>query len=182
MSDDKLIPGRGYWLKLGTQMVSATVQPPKYEINVNSLEHLAAQTLALNAIGVAEIATDREIVFEPYAVDGSSPDAAFLLLVTTTGRSVFSLRNTSTPAASSEPTAIIIPTVGSDFHGFGTLAAPPGSVKSPSDLLDRLELQQHGVVDQRIEPADDAALRRQDEVIHALPHGEIADIVVFGTK
>ena len=45
---------------------------PKYQINVNSLEHLAAQTLELNAIGVAEIATDREIVFEPYAVDGAS--------------------------------------------------------------------------------------------------------------
>ena len=76
MSEDDLIPGRGYWLKLGTQMVTATVQHPKYEINVNSLEHLAAPTLALNSIGVAEIATDREIVFEPYAVEGSSPNRA----------------------------------------------------------------------------------------------------------
>jgi 3',5'-nucleoside bisphosphate phosphatase len=33
----------------------------------------------------------------------------------------------------------LVPTVGSDFHGFGTLAAPPGSVQSPSDLLERLE-------------------------------------------
>jgi bifunctional enzyme CysN/CysC len=74
LSEDDLLPGRGYWLKLGTQTVTATVQPPKYEINVNSLEHLAAQTLSLNAIGVAEIATDREIVFEPYAVPGSSPN------------------------------------------------------------------------------------------------------------
>jgi bifunctional enzyme CysN/CysC len=76
MAEDELIPGRGYWLKLGTQTVTATVQHPKYEINVNSLEHLAAPTLALNAIGVAEIATDREIVFEPYAVPGSSPNRA----------------------------------------------------------------------------------------------------------
>ena len=76
MAEDELIPGRGYWLKLGTQTVTATVQPPKYEINVNSLEHLAAPTLALNAIGVAEIATDREIVFESYAVEGSSPNRA----------------------------------------------------------------------------------------------------------
>ena len=74
MAEDEMIPGRGYWLKLGTQLVSATVQHPKYEINVNSLEHLAAQTLALNAIGVAEIATDREIVFESYAVPGASPN------------------------------------------------------------------------------------------------------------
>jgi bifunctional enzyme CysN/CysC len=66
MDEEALKPGRGYWLKLGTQTVTATVQPPKYEIDVNSLEHLAAKTLGLNAIGVAEFATDRPIAFEPY--------------------------------------------------------------------------------------------------------------------
>jgi bifunctional enzyme CysN/CysC len=66
MDEEAMKPGRGYWLKIGTQMVTATVQPPKYEIDVNSLEHLAAKTLTLNAIGVAEFATDRPIVFEPY--------------------------------------------------------------------------------------------------------------------
>jgi bifunctional enzyme CysN/CysC len=73
MADEPLLPGRGYWLKLGTQTVTATVHEPKYEINVNTLDHLAAKTLALNAIGVSEIATDREIVFEPYAPDGRTP-------------------------------------------------------------------------------------------------------------
>jgi bifunctional enzyme CysN/CysC len=67
MSDDALIPGRGYWLKLGTQMVSATVHEPKYTINVNTMEHIAAKSLELNAIGVAEIVTDKPIVFEAYA-------------------------------------------------------------------------------------------------------------------
>ena len=67
MADDALIPGRAYWLKLGAQTVSATVHAPKYVVNVNTMEHLAAKTLDLNAIGVAEIATDRPIVFEPYA-------------------------------------------------------------------------------------------------------------------
>ena len=67
MSDDTLIPGRGYWLKLATQTVTATVAEPKYEIDVNSLDHLAAKTLSLNAIGVAEVTTDRPITFEPYA-------------------------------------------------------------------------------------------------------------------
>ncbi len=67
MDEEALKPGRGYWLKLGTQTVTATVQPPKYEIDINSLEHLAAKTLELNAIGVAEFATDRPITFEPYA-------------------------------------------------------------------------------------------------------------------
>jgi bifunctional enzyme CysN/CysC len=67
MDEDALKPGRGYWLKIGTQLVTATVQPPKYEIDVNTLEHLAAKTLGLNAIGVAEFATDMPITFEPYA-------------------------------------------------------------------------------------------------------------------
>ena len=67
MADEPLLPGRGYWLKIGTQTVTATVHEPKYEVNVNTLDHLAAKTLELNAIGVAEIATDREIVFERYA-------------------------------------------------------------------------------------------------------------------
>lgn len=67
MDDDPLTVGRGYWLKLGTQLVSATVQAPKYVVNVNTMEHLAAKTLELNAIGVAELATDKAIVFEPYA-------------------------------------------------------------------------------------------------------------------
>ncbi len=66
MAEDALIAGRAYWLKLGTQMVSATVQAPKYQINVNTMEHLATKTLELNAIGVAELTTDRPIVFESY--------------------------------------------------------------------------------------------------------------------
>ncbi len=69
MSDEALLPGRAYWLKLGTQMVSASVQHPKYQVNVNTLEHLAAKTLELNAIGVCSLATDRPLVFEPYEVN-----------------------------------------------------------------------------------------------------------------
>jgi bifunctional enzyme CysN/CysC len=67
MFEEPMLPGRSYWLKLGTQMISAQVQPPKYQVNVNTMEHLAAKTLELNAIGVANIATDKPIVFEPYA-------------------------------------------------------------------------------------------------------------------
>jgi bifunctional enzyme CysN/CysC len=74
MDEHELIPGRGYWLKLGTQTVTATIQQPKYEINVNTLEHLAATTLQLNSIGVATVATDRDLVFEPYEQAGSSPN------------------------------------------------------------------------------------------------------------
>jgi len=74
MDDEPLIVGRSYWLKLGTQMVSATVREPKYQVNVNTMERLATKTLELNAIGVAEITTDRAIVFEAYAQEGAAPN------------------------------------------------------------------------------------------------------------
>jgi bifunctional enzyme CysN/CysC len=67
MADAPMIVGRPYWMKLGTQLVSATVQQPKYQTNVNSMEQLAAKTFELNAIGVSEISTDKPIVFEAYA-------------------------------------------------------------------------------------------------------------------
>jgi bifunctional enzyme CysN/CysC len=66
MADEEMLPGRPYWLKLGTQMVTASIQAPKYQVNVNTLEHLAAKTLELNAIGVANLSTDKGLVFEPY--------------------------------------------------------------------------------------------------------------------
>ncbi len=67
LNDDPLQVGRSYWLKLGTQMVSATIHQPKYAVNVNTMEHVAVKTLELNAIGVAEVVTDKPIVFEAYA-------------------------------------------------------------------------------------------------------------------
>ncbi|SEL06194.1 sulfate adenylyltransferase subunit CysN [Pacificibacter marinus] len=66
MDEQELVPGRAYWMKIGTQTVSATVQEPKYEVNVNTQEHLASKTLDLNAIGIANITTDREIPFAAY--------------------------------------------------------------------------------------------------------------------
>ncbi|WP_423602351.1 sulfate adenylyltransferase subunit CysN [Sphingomonas sp. MS122] len=66
MDQQPLLPGRSYWLKLGTQTVSAMVREPEHAIDINTLAKLSAKTLELNDIGIAEIATDRGIVFEPY--------------------------------------------------------------------------------------------------------------------
>ena len=66
MADEELLPGRPYWLKLGAQLLTATVHSPKYQVNVNTLEHLAAKTLGLNAIGVTNLSTDKPLVFQPY--------------------------------------------------------------------------------------------------------------------
>ncbi|MDB5690207.1 MAG: cysN [Sphingomonas bacterium] len=78
MADEEMLPGRPYILKLATQTVGATLRQPKYQVNVNTMEQVAARTLGLNAIGVAEVATDRPIVFEPYA---TSRDLGGFILV-----------------------------------------------------------------------------------------------------
>jgi bifunctional enzyme CysN/CysC len=67
MHDEPLLPGRNFLLKMGTQTVTASVMDIKYQVNVNTLEHVAAKTLALNAIGVCTLNLDRPIGFDPYA-------------------------------------------------------------------------------------------------------------------
>ncbi|MFV0492619.1 MAG: sulfate adenylyltransferase subunit CysN [Pseudorhodobacter sp.] len=78
MAETEMLPGRPYLLKIGTQVATATVTEPKYEVNVNTLEHLAARTLGLNAIGVVNISTDRVIPFEAYA---QNPDLGGFILI-----------------------------------------------------------------------------------------------------
>ncbi len=86
MDEDELVPGRAYWLKIGPQTVTASVAHPKYQVNVNTMEHLAAKTLDLNAIGVANITTDRDIPFGGY--DESRDLGGFILIDKMTNRTV----------------------------------------------------------------------------------------------
>jgi bifunctional enzyme CysN/CysC len=66
MDDQEMLPGRPYLLKIGARTVSATLAQPKYKVNVNTLEHVAARTLELNEIGICNINLDRPIPFDPY--------------------------------------------------------------------------------------------------------------------
>jgi len=86
MDEDELLSGRAYWMKIGTQTVSATVAHPKYQVNVNTMEHLAAKTLDLNAIGIANVTTDRDIPFEAYAENRDL--GGFILIDKVTNRTV----------------------------------------------------------------------------------------------
>ncbi|WP_372524553.1 sulfate adenylyltransferase subunit CysN [Piscinibacter sp.] len=66
MSDEAMLPGRPYLMKIGARTVGVTLAAPKYKVNVNTLEHLAAKTLELNEIGVCNLSLDRAIAFDPY--------------------------------------------------------------------------------------------------------------------
>ena len=96
MDETEMLPGRAYELRIGTQAVSARIQVPKYAVNVNNMEHLAAASLGLNEIGVVELATDRPVVFAPFA--DSQKLGSFVLIDNLTNATVaagmlhFSLR------------------------------------------------------------------------------------------
>lgn len=67
MGEHRLLPGRPYWLKLGTRTVSATVSALKHKVDVNTQAELAATHLELNEVGYVNLSLDQPIAFEPYA-------------------------------------------------------------------------------------------------------------------
>jgi bifunctional enzyme CysN/CysC len=66
MDEHHMLPGRPYLMKIGTRTVGVSIGHPKYRINVNTLEHVAATTLEINEIGVCNLNLDRPIPFDPY--------------------------------------------------------------------------------------------------------------------
>ncbi len=78
MSDEPMLPGRPYWLKIGTRQVAATITEPKYKVNVNTLEHLAAKKLELNEIGICNLSLDQPVAFDPY--DQCRETGSFILI------------------------------------------------------------------------------------------------------
>jgi bifunctional enzyme CysN/CysC len=69
MSGEELVAGRQYALKLATQSALASIHTPKYEIDVDTFEQVPAHGLALNGIGVANLWTDRPLVYSEYEHD-----------------------------------------------------------------------------------------------------------------
>ena len=78
MAADAMLPGRPYWLKLGNKQVTATITEPKYKVNVNTLEHLAAKKLELNEIGVCNLSIDQPVAFDPYTENRAT--GSFILI------------------------------------------------------------------------------------------------------
>ena len=66
MDESSLIPNRSYYFKIGTETVLAFISKIKFKVNINTMEKIAAKTLELNEIGVANLTTDRSIPFIPF--------------------------------------------------------------------------------------------------------------------
>lgn len=66
MHDEPMMPGRSYLARIGTKTLPITITSLKYKIDVNTREHLAAHTLALNDIAFCNLSTATPIAFDPY--------------------------------------------------------------------------------------------------------------------
>lgn len=64
-----MLRGRRYLMKIAARQVEATVAPLKYRVNTESMEHVAADTLLRDQIGICVLKLDIPIAFEPYAVN-----------------------------------------------------------------------------------------------------------------
>ena len=66
MDDVKLLPGRNFLLKLGTQSVPATIMKIRYKIDVNTGEEVYADAIYKNEIALCEISTASKLVFDEF--------------------------------------------------------------------------------------------------------------------
>ena len=67
MSEEKLLPGRRYLMKIGSKMVTAQINEAKYKIDMSDLDDRPAKDLSLNEVGVCTLSLDQAVPFDPYA-------------------------------------------------------------------------------------------------------------------
>lgn len=67
MAQDPLLPGRSYLMRSGCRWVPASVTTIKHKVDIHTLNQLAARNLAMNEIGVCNVATSMPIAIDPYA-------------------------------------------------------------------------------------------------------------------
>ena len=78
LGEEPLIHSRSYYLVNGSSMVPATVTSIRHRLNINNGDHESVRTLAMNEIGVVEIATDAPIPLTKY---GENRNSGNLVLV-----------------------------------------------------------------------------------------------------
>jgi bifunctional enzyme CysN/CysC len=66
MTDEPMLPGRNYVMRIGTKTVTATIAPLKHKVDVNTLAQLPATKLELNEIGVCGLELTQAVAFDPY--------------------------------------------------------------------------------------------------------------------
>ncbi len=66
MDDDALVPGRSYWVKLGTRLLPASVMDVKYKVDVNSGEQIPAEQVYKNELVVCDVILSEKCAFDTF--------------------------------------------------------------------------------------------------------------------
>lgn len=78
MDEHSLVAGRNFLIKIGTQLVPATVMRIKYKIDVNTGAEVRAEEIYKNEIVVCEISTGSPVVFDRF--DNNKDLGSFILI------------------------------------------------------------------------------------------------------
>ena len=78
MSEEKLLPGRAYLIKIATRTLPVTVTELAHRIDVDTLATIPAEALALNEVGFCTLATAAPIAFDAY---GESREMGGFILI-----------------------------------------------------------------------------------------------------
>ncbi len=66
MADDALVPGKQYFIKQASKVVSGSVASIRYRIDVNTLHRQETEKLSLNEIGRCQVRLNQPIAFDSY--------------------------------------------------------------------------------------------------------------------
>lgn len=66
MTENALVPGKQYIIKLATRSVSGSIAKIQHRIDVNTLDHHDAKALQLNEIGLCTVSVNAPVVFDAY--------------------------------------------------------------------------------------------------------------------
>jgi len=78
MAEQQLVPGKQYWVKHNTHMVTGQVQTLRYKIDVNTLHRSESPTLALNEIGRCTLEVNQPLCYDSYSRNRGT--GAFILI------------------------------------------------------------------------------------------------------
>jgi bifunctional enzyme CysN/CysC len=78
MAAEAMLPERTYVIRLGAATATARITDLTHRVDVNTLERLAAKTLALNDVGYCKLALDRALAFDPF---DEVPDTGCFVLI-----------------------------------------------------------------------------------------------------
>lgn len=78
MSEDALLPGRQYLLRVGMRLVPATITSIKHKLDIERFEHLAATQLSMNEIASCNLSTANPIAFDAYK---DNPETGGFILI-----------------------------------------------------------------------------------------------------